>query len=270
MWFEKVKKGALLLFFFLLLVPCFVFAEELGLGALCSADTECATGLCMNAACVQCTEDAECPEDRYCAQPTEYCFPKLDNNAECDRDEMCKSGFCDKNVCASEVKTPGCCKIGVKQGDGGEVKYLTRTKFVDSEQSCYLIFSTQDAAPEIFDPKDQKEKWDFVEGLCEGGASNGASSGKAVFDLGVDASVLNQLKSTDVGTVIGSAIKAGMGVMGSIALALFVYGGVLWMASAGNAERSKKGMQVVLWAAIGMFMILASYAIVKFIFSTFS
>ncbi len=84
-----------------------------------------------------------------------------------------------------------------------------------------------------------------------------------------DATVLNKLASTDIKIIIGNAIKAIMGLMGSIALAMFVYGGVLWMSSAGNAERSKKGMQVVVWAALGVFMILASYAVVTFVFSTF-
>lgn len=84
-----------------------------------------------------------------------------------------------------------------------------------------------------------------------------------------DTSSLNQLSSTDIKVVIGNIIKNGVGLMGSIALAMFVYGGVLWMSSAGNAERSKKGTQVILWSALGMFMILISYVIVNFIFEAF-
>ncbi len=103
----------------------------------------------------------------------------------------------------------------------------------------------------------------------DAGTTNTGASTKEVLDIGVAASVLNKLSSTDVKIVIGTAIKAVMTLMGSIALAMFIYGGVLWMSSAGNAERSKKGLQVILWAALGMFMILISYAVVRFIFSTF-
>ncbi|OGB81033.1 MAG: hypothetical protein A2535_09020 [Burkholderiales bacterium RIFOXYD2_FULL_59_8] len=60
-----------------------------------------------------------------------------------------------------------------------------------------------------------------------------------------------------------------MGVMGSIALAMFIYGGVLWMIAAGNAERSKKGMQIIVWSALGVMVILASYVIVSFVFEAF-
>lgn len=276
MWFEKVKKSALLLlFFFLLFVPCFVFAQQYGPGVPCETDDECVTNLCMYDVCAMCVGDTECPTGRYCGEPTNYCFLKLGNNSSCDRDEMCESDFCDKDVCASAVKTPGCCKIGVKQGDGDGEEHLTRTKFVDSKQSCYLIFSTNDAASDIFDSKDKKEKWDFVEGTCEAGASTGASTGEAVFDIGVDASVLNKLSSTDVKTVIGTAIKTGMGLMGSIALALFVYAGMIMMVGStsvsGGATKQDvlKAKAIMVWAVLGMFVIFASYAIVNFVFEAF-
>jgi hypothetical protein len=46
---------------------------------------------------------------------------------------------------------------------------------------------------------------------------------------------------------------------------VFVYGGVMWIISGGSAEKITKGTQAMLWAAIGMCIIFASYAIIALI-----
>lgn len=68
--------------------------------------------------------------------------------------------------------------------------------------------------------------------------------------------------------LIGNIIKAAMGIIGSLALAMFIFGGVLWMTSAGNAERVTKGKQTIIWATIGMIVIFAAYAVVNFIITS--
>jgi len=60
-----------------------------------------------------------------------------------------------------------------------------------------------------------------------------------------------------------------MGLIGSIALVMFVYGGVLWMTAMGNSEREKKGREVIVWSGLGVVVILISYIIVDFVFEAF-
>lgn len=84
-----------------------------------------------------------------------------------------------------------------------------------------------------------------------------------------DASNLNKLGTTDVSALVGRLIKTGLGVIGSIALVMFLYGGILWMTSAGNAEGTKKAMDIILWAALGVIVILGSYGLVDFVLQTF-
>lgn len=60
-------------------------------------------------------------------------------------------------------------------------------------------------------------------------------------------------------------IENAMGIMGAIALAAFVYGGFNWLISAGSAEKVKTGTTTMVWAAIGLFIIFSSYAILKLI-----
>jgi len=64
---------------------------------------------------------------------------------------------------------------------------------------------------------------------------------------------------------LGNIIKTVLGMVGTIAFALVVYGGFIWMVSAGNGEKVKMGQQTIFWAAIGLVAISASYAIVSFI-----
>lgn len=69
--------------------------------------------------------------------------------------------------------------------------------------------------------------------------------------------------------LLGRIIGAILGIVGSVALILFIYGGVLWMTSAGNQERVRKGKEVIIWAVLGLGIIFTSYAVVKFIITAF-
>jgi hypothetical protein len=44
---------------------------------------------------------------------------------------------------------------------------------------------------------------------------------------------------------------------------MFLMGGFAWLTAGGNEERVKKGSQTMLWAAIGVAVVFASYIIVS-------
>lgn len=67
--------------------------------------------------------------------------------------------------------------------------------------------------------------------------------------------------------LIGKIINTVLGLVGSIALLMFVYGGLVWMTSAGSAEKVKKGREIIVWSAIGLAIIFASYGAVRIIIS---
>jgi len=54
---------------------------------------------------------------------------------------------------------------------------------------------------------------------------------------------------------IGRIIKAILGIVGSLALVMFIYGGFNIMTAAGTAEKVEKGKQILLWATIGLIVI---------------
>lgn len=68
--------------------------------------------------------------------------------------------------------------------------------------------------------------------------------------------------------LIGKVINSILGIVGSIALLMFVFGGLTWMTSSGNPEKVKKGRDIIVWSAIGLAIIFLSYALTRFVLST--
>lgn len=68
--------------------------------------------------------------------------------------------------------------------------------------------------------------------------------------------------------LIGKIINAVMGLIGSVTLLMFIYGGFTWMTSAGSSEKVKKGKDILVWAAIGLVVIFSSYALVNLIINS--
>ena len=85
------------------------------------------------------------------------------------------------------------------------------------------------------------------------------------------ANLQNPLGNKNVGIteVVVRIIKVFLGILGTISLVMFIYGGILMLTSAGKAEQIKKGQQTLVWASLGILVIFTSYAILKFVFSVF-
>lgn len=75
--------------------------------------------------------------------------------------------------------------------------------------------------------------------------------------------------TTDIPTLIGKVIKTSLGVVGAIALLMFIFGGFLWMTAGGASDKVKKGRDILVWATLGLALIFSSYAILNFIFDAF-
>lgn len=65
--------------------------------------------------------------------------------------------------------------------------------------------------------------------------------------------------------LVGRVINSILGVVGSLALVMFVYGGLIWMTSSGSAEKVKKGRDILIWAVIGLLIIFSAYGLVRFV-----
>ncbi len=79
----------------------------------------------------------------------------------------------------------------------------------------------------------------------------------------------NPLQTDSPQVFIGQVINATLGIVGSLALLMFVYGGFTWMIASGNAEKVEKGKNILFWATAGLVIIFTSYAIVNFVIFEF-
>jgi hypothetical protein len=59
-----------------------------------------------------------------------------------------------------------------------------------------------------------------------------------------------------------------LGVVGSLALLMFIYGGGYMLLSAGNKERVQKGRSIIINAVIGLVIVFTSYLIIQFVMSS--
>jgi len=65
--------------------------------------------------------------------------------------------------------------------------------------------------------------------------------------------------------LMGKIINSILGVVGSIALIMFIFGGLTWMTSGGSADKIKKGRDMIGWSIVGLAVIFASYGLVRFL-----
>ncbi len=89
-------------------------------------------------------------------------------------------------------------------------------------------------------------------------------SGCTINDLwgGGDAS---QLTLDSIKILLSNAINLLTGVAGAIAFIFIIIGGYQYMTSLGNEEQANKAKQTLLYAFLGLIIILGAYMIIRFI-----
>jgi len=92
----------------------------------------------------------------------------------------------------------------------------------------------------------------------------------ALTPLLVNASVVSlpkPLSADSIPDLAANMINGILGITGAIALFYFVWGGLTWMTSGGNAEKIKKGKDTIVWAIFGLAAIFGSYVVLNFVFT---
>jgi len=80
-------------------------------------------------------------------------------------------------------------------------------------------------------------------------------------DIGYDT------EDTDINQKISSTLNILYSFLGVIFIVLIIYGGVLWMTDQGNAKHKEKAKQVITEAIAGLVIVVAAYAITRFVFT---
>lgn len=58
------------------------------------------------------------------------------------------------------------------------------------------------------------------------------------------------------------------GIVGALALLFFIYGGFTMILSRGNSEQTKKGIEIISAAIIGLIVVFGAYMLVRFLGTT--
>lgn len=96
------------------------------------------------------------------------------------------------------------------------------------------------------------------------GTSGNAGTSEKI-NKGSTVTLPNPIGVDDPRIIVGNVIRLILGLVGSLALIFFIYGGLMWMTSAGNSDQVTKGRDTLVWATLGLIVIFASYTGVAFI-----
>lgn len=144
-----------------------------------------------------------------------------------------------------------------------------------------FIFLNQNAwAAKDTDCTTKHPDWSCVDTTTREGGSSGCEAGlcagkatrqccppvaAAAEKEGAIAKFVGLPRAKSIPKLIGHALRVILGIMGSVALLMSVWGGIIWLTSGGNPDKIKKAKDILVWATIGLIVIFASYALVDFI-----
>jgi uncharacterized BrkB/YihY/UPF0761 family membrane protein len=80
----------------------------------------------------------------------------------------------------------------------------------------------------------------------------------------------NPIACGSLNCIFISTIRILLGAVGIFALFMFMWGGFLMLTSAGNQETIKKARDTLVWASLGMVVIIASWAFISYFLKIFT
>ncbi|MFH1772778.1 MAG: pilin [Patescibacteria group bacterium] len=186
-----------------------------------------------NSGCLKNDFERKCCKKTPCGTDSSghHCMNTSENGVLCNEKSCIKTG---KKCCATPCSTLNP-KFVCRNKEDGEVGCVTGHCKKETDQCCPKITSTDPT------PATTSTATTFTNPLV--------------------------LKD-DIPTFLGNVIKGIMGVVGSLALVMFIYGGIIWMISGGNQENVTKGKNILIWTTLGIIMVFMAYAIVKLVIET--
>ena len=85
---------------------------------------------------------------------------------------------------------------------------------------------------------------------------------------GAVSNALGMSQSADIRVTIANIINVALGLLGIVCVVIVIAGGVMWMASGGEAAKTEKARGIIFAGVIGLAIILSAYAIANFVISS--
>lgn len=87
----------------------------------------------------------------------------------------------------------------------------------------------------------------------------------AALDVGLNYGTFTGLGTKDIREGIMTIISYLLGFLGIIAIIIILYGGFVWLTSAGNEEKVGQAKKIITAGIIGLVIVFISYAIASFV-----
>lgn len=92
-------------------------------------------------------------------------------------------------------------------------------------------------------------------------------AGEITNNTGIVQTEAGYSESVTVGTVVGTIIKAFLGLLGIIFVILMIIAGFNWMTAGGDEDKINKAKDTIRATVIGLIIVVAAYAITYFVFA---
>jgi hypothetical protein len=157
-----------------------------------------------------------------------------------------------------------CCKVDDTGKRSGCRRYVDRDPTKNFAMTCGALGSD-------YKPTADPQLGAGCGLLNNSNSPRGAEDTTSNINLRDEVRGLNQLSSySSVNQIIAQIIKVLLAFIGSIALFLYVWAGLIWMTAAGSGERITKAKSIMVWTTLGVAMMLGSYVIVTNLFDLLS
>ncbi|HWR00206.1 MAG TPA: pilin [Candidatus Methylomirabilis sp.] len=155
--------------------------------------------------------------------------------------------------------TAGCQQKCAIKRDAGLCKGLAKLKNLTGDYGCYKSGDCE---------KPLSSDVPIPGGVCGGGqecciAKAGAAKPAAAAKPGSPVTLPDPLSGLNFPKLLGNIIRTFSGIVGAIALLMFVYGGIMWILSGGSPDKVKSAQKILVNASIGLVLIFGAYTFVS-------
>lgn len=174
--------------------------------------------------------------------------------------ETCDEGFGYIGLCIGTLKNSACCKPnpggavfgqpGVSNPEAAQIAKCTDQKGICAEMGCPADYTQSGIC----------EQTAFTTKYCclpkpGTAAATGAAPAPSA---GSPVTLTNPLGNVTLIGLLGRFVSAFLGMVGALALLVFIYAGVMYM-TAGSSDRVKKATETMKYAVIGLAAIMLAY-----------
>ena len=175
----------------------------------------------------------------------------------------CDEGFGFIGLCTGTIIDSACCK----PNQGGQVFGQSGS---NPEAACLAAGGKcvdDDKCPDGFFPSGNCKVGVLSTTMCctpqPGGANTQSAAGGSA---GSSMTLEDPLGEATLNGLIGRFVAAFLGMVGALALLVFVYAGIVYM-TAGSSDRVKEARETLKYAVLGLGLIVFAYVLTNFFFN---